>query len=466
MRPPEGVRDQIRRWRSLPDARLLAFVALLTVLAGLAVPLAGFLLAAGLAVVALLAVVAWRPILATYLYLLALPFITGMKRGMLIPQVRLNEALLGLLLVGACLGGYLRLLRGERLVPRFTALDGPLVAFVVLSTAWPLAWLMLRGEAPLFSDMTAVFPVVKLVALFLLVRLTVHTDAQVLRCVRLIGWTGAVVALIAILQTLRFGPVVAMLTALWPDESGLVVERGTSLLGSPIATGDYIVISLALVVSCGLRGLLHPWERLVLGCVLGTGVLAAGQFSTWIAALVAAVVLLRRHPEARRRAVRFLPLAGLALLVGAPAFIGRLSGFGDGFGVPRSWLGRWDNLTTFYLPELGGFRFLLGVSPNSVLQAPETWREQIFLESGYLQFLWVGGVPLLLAFCWLSVVVLRTTRRLGARGDAVGACAAALEIAWWMVLVLSLIDIHIVLRGAGDLLFTLLAITARRSDDR
>jgi hypothetical protein len=37
--------------------------------------------------------------------------------------------------------------------------------------------------------------------------------------------------------------------------------------------------------------------------------------------------------------------------------------------------------------------------------------------------------------------------------------------AWWVVLVLSLIDIHLVLRGAGELFFTYIAITSGRSDD-
>jgi hypothetical protein len=161
----------------------------------------------------------------------------------------------------------------------------------------------------------------------------------------------------------------------------------------------------------------------------------------------------------RRYLVRALPVLVLALVVGAPAFFGRLSGFWDGYGVPRSWLGRQDNLETFYIPPLfqeGGF--LAGVSPNSVLVAPETWRENIFLESGYLQFLWVGGIPLLVGFIWLSVAVIRRCRWLVPRADAVGASAFALLLAWSMILVLSIIDPHLFLRGTGDLLFVLLGV--------
>ena len=189
--------------------------------------------------------------------------------------------------------------------------------------------------------------------------------------------------------------------------------------------------------------------------------LAAGQFSTWIAALVAAVLILHQYPDLRRRAVRFLPVAGVAVLVGAPALITRLESFGEGYGVPRSWLGRWDNLTTFYVPSLfdhGGF--LIGVSPDSVLPAPETWRELIYLESGYLHLLWVGGLQLLAAFVWLSIAVLRRCADLAGRPDALGACGSTLFVAWWMVIILSVIDPHLFLARHRDVLFALLAIAS------
>jgi hypothetical protein len=46
-------------------------------------------------------------------------------------------------------------------------------------------------------------------------------------------------------------------------------------------------------------------------------------------------------------------------------------------------------------------------------------------------------------------------------GD-LGSCATALTAIWWFVLVLSLMDPHLYLRGAGDLLFVLVgALTGR-----
>ncbi|HXV93920.1 MAG TPA: hypothetical protein VD813_11520 [Pseudonocardia sp.] len=418
------------------------------------------LVAGAAAALALVAACAWRPILATYVYLLTLPLIAGIDRGNLLPLVRPNEALLVLVVAGAAVGGYLRLCRGDPWPLRAHPVDVPLVAFVLLYSVWPIASLMLRGLTPTGAELASALPMVKLFGLYLLVRFTVRTEEQVLRCVRFVVWPGAVIAVIAILQTLRFGPVVTALEAIWsPDATtGEITDRGTTTLSSPIATGDVIIICIVLLVCCSARNLLGKRERIVLGVVLSGGVLAAGQFSTWISAVVAAGLLLWRFPDLRRRAVRLLPFLPVPLLIGAPAFVGRLEGFTD-LGLPVSWLGRWDNLSNFYLPAFGPVNWLIGVSPDSVLDAPETWRDVIYLEAGYLQFLWIGGIPLLLGFVWLSVAVLRSAARLIPRPDATGAVATALQVSWWFVLVLTVIDPHLTLRGTGDLLFTMLAVT-------
>jgi hypothetical protein len=262
-----------------------------------------------------------------------------------------------------------------------------------------------------------------------------------------------------------------MLQALWTPDSNAaaLAERGTTTLASAIATGDYIIICLTLVICCGVRGLLDRRERLGLGLVLGAGVLAAGQFSTWISAVVAAGLILWRFSKVRHSSMRFLWLVPVALAIGAPALIGRLEGFGE-FGVPRSWIGRWNNLSNFYLPRFGFINVLLGVSPNSVLPAPERWREVIYLEGGYLQLLWVGGIPLLAAFLWLSVVVLRRTGKLMAQSEtqpdgqpsALTAAASTLWVCWWFMLILTVLDPHLTLRGTGDVLFMLMGITTGR----
>jgi hypothetical protein len=466
----------VNRWLGLGAAGCAVVGGVLAVAAG---PLLVFAVIGVLALIGLFAAAAYRPVFATYAYLGTLPLIAGIDRGTLIPLVRPNEALLVVLLAGALLGGYLRWCRGDRVALQLHQLEIPVGVFLLMSTVWPLLSLMLRGQTPATSDLAAVLPVCKLIAIYLLVRFSVTTEAQLVRCFRLIIWPGAVVAVIAILQTLHVGPVVSMLQAVWTPDSNAaaLAERGTTTLGSPIATGDYIIICLTLVICCGARGLLDRRERLALGLVLGAGVLAAGQFSTWISAVVAAGLILWRFGTVRHNSIRFLWLVPVALAVGAPALIGRLQGFGD-YGVPLSWIGRWNNLSDFYLPRFGFINVLLGVSPNSVLQAPERWREVIYLESGYLELLWIGGIPLLAAFIWLSVAVLRRTGKLmaqsggqsggqsadqsGGQSGATATAASALWVCWWFVLILTVLDPHLTLRGTGDVLFMLMGITTGR----
>jgi hypothetical protein len=429
----------------------------------------------GLVALVLLVTSALYPIFATSFYLITMPVLSGIDRGTLIPLLRPNEGVLAVVMAGACIGAFLRYLRGDDIRPKFyPPVDIPLAVFLLAATIWPMASLTLRGQVPTAQDAAAILPVVKLVGIYFLVRYTVTTERDTMMLIRFMIWPGAFVGLIAVLQTLKFGPVLALISTVYDssaeqgsDTLSELSERGSATLGSPIAAGDVIIICLILVFCCGARGLLGRRERLVLALILGTGVLAAGQFSTWIAALLAFGLLFWRFPDLRRQAKRFAPLAGVAMVVGAPAFLGRLDSVGQyGPPVPESWLGRYDNLRYLFIPEFNWLTTFIGVSPNDVYNAQENWREVVYLESGILDFLWVGGVPLLAAFIWLSVRVLRTVRPAIRHPGAFGACASCLEIVWLFVLVLTVIDPHLEQRGSGDLIFTLLAITVGGIDAR
>ncbi|HEV7787406.1 MAG TPA: hypothetical protein VGP05_00215 [Pseudonocardia sp.] len=469
--------DPIGDGRDRGTRRIIALAVMATVAASLLAaaygPSAAYGFVGGAFAIVLLVTSALYPIFATYAYLITLPIIAGIDRDTLLPLVRPNEGLLAVVVAGAVLGAYLRYVRGDAIRPRFYPLiDVPLAVFLLASTVWPLASLTLRGLIPASDELAGTLPMAKLVGIYFLVRYTVTTEQRIMRTIRFIVWPGAAVALIAVLQTLKFGPALALLDTFWNSGADAadtqdLSERGSATLGSPIATGDVIIISLVLVLCCGARGLLGRRERLILAMVLSTGVLAAGQFSTWIATAVAFALLAWRFPDLRRQARRFAPLALVALVIGFPAFVGRLSGIGEnGSFLPEPEQGRLDNLAHMYLPHFNWVTTLIGVSPNEVLQAPERWREVIYLESGVLYFLWVGGIPLLAAFIWLSVRTLRSVKPALGHPGPFGAAASSLDIVWRFLLVLTLIDPHLQLRGTGDLIFTLLGIVATGLDQR
>ena len=453
---------------AFPVGSITSVAIAVALVAGLVTAVAGPVVAVIALGVGLVGLVAWRPVLATYVYLATLPFIAGIDRGTLVPLVRPNEALLVLLVAGAMAGGYVRALRGAPLQLRLHPLDVPLAAFLLLATAWPISSMLLRGVPPHAAELAAILPACKLAGLFLLVRTTVRTSTQVLWCIRLIIGGAVGVAVIALLQRLGVGPVPELLATwwpCWPEETA----RATTTLSNAMATGEYILIGLTLLVMSGVRDLLGRWTQVGAGLVLVAGLSVVGQFSAWLGGLVVAAFLVWRLPAARASALRVAALLGSAMLVGSPALLARLKDSGGS--APPGWRVRWDNLSHLYLPELvDNGRFLVGVSTNSVKLPPDTARQVIFLESGYLQFLWVGGVPLLIGFGVLSWAVLKLTHRVSSRTDGVGACASALFIAWWTVVVLSLFDPYLFMRGPGDLLFTLVAIVSgmaveERADD-
>jgi hypothetical protein len=427
---------------------------------GAAAALAAPTVLLALAAMALFVFVAARPIWAAYLYLAALPFIGGIDRGVLIPLMRPSEGLQAYLMAAVLGGVVYRCTRGETLRVRITRLDRAIVALCLLGSLWPLTWMLARGQTPTAEDVFSTFTLWRLAALYVLFRWVVRTPAQIRRCLWILLAGSCVLAVIALLQSSGLITVGGMWT---PTHVSDATGRGGATLASSIAVGDYLAYSVAVVLVLYLR---RAGPRLVLAAIAGVlilGSLGTGQFSAWIALFLVVAIVILHEGQPRQFPVWLLPVAVLAAAVAWPVITTRLAGFSSGLGVPSSWLGRIDNLTNFYLPRLGGFNWVLGVRPDSVLPAPETWRDVIYLESGVLWFFWVGGIPLFLGFVWFVHAALRHTRQVArARADDIGVVALAVRAALWSIIVLSVIDMHLTLRGGGDLFFILLGISANR----
>jgi hypothetical protein len=443
------------------QAPALVAGALAAVLVGAAAGAVGPLVLVAIAACGLFAMAATRPVTAAYVYLAAMPFITGIERGALVPLMRPNEALQLVLTLGVLSGAYVRSLTRREAVVSVTRLDRTIVVLAVLASAWPVAWLLLRGESPTTEDLLSTATLWRLAGLYALFRYVVRTPEQLRRCVGILLVAASALAVVTVLEALGAPSIGSLVGGV-----GGAVEgdgRGQGTLSSSIAVGDVLAYSLAAVLALSFRGRIRRETALATGAVICCGSLATGQFSAWIAVLVVVVVVAGSEGQLGRFVLRALPVAAVGLVVSWPIVQQRLSGFDSELGLPNSWVGRVDNLTSFFLPQLGGFRWVLGVRPDPVLPAPETWREVIYLESGLLWLLWVGGVPLLLAFFWFLGTALRHTRRVAAeRVDDVGALALAARAALWAMALLTIIDMHLTLRGGGDLLFLLLGLSAVR----
>jgi hypothetical protein len=102
---------------------------------------------------------------------------------------------------------------------------------------------------------------------------------------------------------------------------------------------------------------------------------------------------------------------------------------------------------------------LFGVRPAARVAATETWREWVYIESGYLWLLWSGGIPLLVSFFYFMVTCLKMLRSTIDRHTAeLRAIATGAFVGLWVIVVLTVFDPHITMRGVADLLFPLIAM--------
>ncbi|HEV2069629.1 MAG TPA: hypothetical protein VGR26_07545, partial [Acidimicrobiales bacterium] len=378
----------------------------------------------------LAAAVVVRPQIAAYLLLATTPLIVGMDRGSVLPVLRPSEAL-GLLLGAALLcRGLVRLGSGERLRARCTKLDGSIVLLAVTSSVVPLLWMMVRRRPITTDDLLYALTLWKFFGIYLIVKASVRTEAQVRRCLWLSMGAAGIVAVIAILQALQLFNVPGLLSTYYApfgEEGALGINRGTSTLASSIATGDLMAFNLGVAMAWLFRG--GGRRSVLLGAValFVVGGLASGQFSGVIAVIVVVASVGLLTGRLSRTALATLPVALVGGVLLQPVIERRLRGFQSGRGLPPSWLGRLENLRTYFWPELfSNGNFLLGVRPAARVPAPELWRQYVWIESGHTWLLWNGGVPLLVAFFVFLWTSLRTAAHVArTRDDAVGVAATA-----------------------------------------
>jgi hypothetical protein len=276
--------------------------------------------------------------------------------------------------------------------------------------------------------------------------------------------TAAIVGIVAMLQVTQLAGVADFLYAHYdaPFEgpTGPIVDRGTSTIASSFGVADVMIMNLVIAIA-----LLHGTRRgrWLLAAAIPlflAGCIVAGSFSGFIGLIVAILAIGFVTGRLGQLLLAGLPVGLLACIAFWPVVAGRLSGFERASGLPHSWEGRWANLEHFFLPELAkGLQWVTGVRPAARVPAPEAWREFVYIESGYVWLLWIGGLPFLLAFLFFvassAVRLWRVTCR---RGDAVAAAAATSLVFLVVIVTLMLFDPHLTVRGSADLFFPLLAL--------
>jgi hypothetical protein len=158
-------------------------VVVVSCLIGAAIPFVDpRLLVAGAVACLVVAIVIAKPAVAAYLLIGMTPLVAGIDRGTVIPVLRPNEALLGLVGGALCFRAVL-LSRGGSLEWRRPDVTGRSILFLaVCASVLPIAWMMLRNVPVEQDDILYALLPWKYYAMYLVVRASVKTEREVRLC--------------------------------------------------------------------------------------------------------------------------------------------------------------------------------------------------------------------------------------------------------------------------------------------
>jgi hypothetical protein len=408
-----------------------------------------------------------RPAFGAYLLLFATPLIAGVARGSI--PLRPNEMLLLVVMVALGVRILLLMLSRRYHPPRFDRMDWALLLLATTGSVVPILWRSVRSLPLSADDLLYSFVLIKYYALFRVFRATIVTVSQVTVCLWLSMTSAVLVAVVAMLQVLNLFGVPEFLLTYYDlpyNTPTIMIDRGTSTLASAFGQADLMIMNLIIALMLCLTVRSRRLMLLPASVVFLCGCMVSGEFSAYIGLVAAVIAFTLLFGSTVRWILPMLSGAGAIIVTSFwPVIARRLDSFGGQQGLPSSWDVRWDNLQRFFLPRVfSGINWLLGVRPAPRVPAPEVWREFVYIESGYLWLLWIGGVPFVIAFAYFAYTSLGTLRRIAlARTDAIAAAAAAGFCYLVALLVLMLFDPHLTLRGSADLFFPLLALSLVRS---
>ena len=417
---------------------------------------------------ALIGAITINPRVAAYVWLAVCPLIVGVARGEAFGVLRPNEALLGISLVGVAVCGLRFLLTREGRLPRINEVDLAMGGLTFFGTVLPLSLRYGRGLPLSMDDVLYAIVFVKYLLLYIMFRVCIRRASQVATCLRLIFFANVVVAVIALLQVEELFSVPEFLTQYYdsPFEglTGVTSLRGSSTMASSFSLADVMAISLGMTIAwASNENRLRP-IILAISLFFLAGCVAAGSVSGMIGCATVVVAVGLVTGRARLILLLGIPAIAIALAVFWQVVAARIAGFDNRDSLPKSWIGRIENLETFFWPDLfSGFNWLWGVRPAARVPAPEAWRDWVYIESGHTWFLWTGGLPLLMyffVFVWLVGRSALRSAHFAEKPIAVAGAGALGGIA--LIFALTLFDPHLLQRGTADLFFPLLALSLVR----
>lgn len=367
--------------------------------------------------VAIVVLVLARPVIAAYTLVTVVAPVSGLRAGLPVPQFRLSEMLI------ASVGVLLLLIARPGQTPRWTAFDWLALGYAVANAVLGAADLLSRGSPISLGTADKLLGPMQFFLLYRAVLTTLTTRRQRQTALRLIIFASVPVSVLAILQEIH-APGIVNLLANITDSQAFATNTGVARATGPFALWHDLGSYLFVIVMLGVALMINQTWQVIKPKVLAVIVVLAGVALvctvslTPIAGTAVGVLVLALTARPRRQWVA--RIAGLIVLLGAafePILDSRLT---QQFTLqapvktipylPQNLNFRITVWTTEFLPVIGK-HLTTGYGPDFPPGLAFSYTESV-----YVTILLRGGLPLLLLYAGLMVVIALRAR--GLRNNA------------------------------------------------
>jgi hypothetical protein len=437
--------------------------------AGLAQGPAGALAALLVALLGL-AVLQW-PVLGAYMLVAIVPVVSGLRRGLPIPALRLSEV------VTVGLAGLLLLSAETRQARPWRLFDWIALAYAAGTLVLGGYDLLHRGIAFTGDNLGTLVGPFQFLILYRAVVTVLRGEEERLRALALVLVASVPVSALAILQYLGLGGVPGVLASATGSGDLLLVARdeGDQRMTGPFPHWQMLagylfviaVVAIAVLLARERRVLPLGWIAAIAALTIGAMV-TTGTFVTALGAVAAAVMLAISYRQFGRTTLALGAVAGAGALLFGSLIESRLSytftvapGADRSALLPQSVAYRLQLWHDQLLPALSG-HWLTGFGPD----LPSSISFQ-YTESMYLTLLFRGGVPLLLVYAALMLTLGALAFRLGRRRRASDGLVARMVLVLVVLLaVLHLLEPYFITSGLPQLVWLLAGLAVSAEHDR
>ena len=383
-----------------------------------------------------------HPVLAAAILVGAVPALSGLRRGLLVPGLRISEVLIGALAIAILVS----VRRGQS--PKWTSFDWLALAYATAVAVLGGIGLLLRGD-DFDGEIGFLLGPFQFFLLYRAVRTAVRDDRGRTLALRIALLAAIPVCLITFVQVADIGGVRRLLFSITsePGQTDLFARATSQGVGR--ATGPFVIwhtlsayLWLISLVAVALllrrdRRVLPPWVLMLVTAMSGAAILLTVSV-TPVLALAAGMLWLGYSHRHLGRVLAVLAVAGVATALMLSSTIAARAeqqeapvSAGKNAMVPETLSFRYEVWTEQYFPVIER-NLLTGYGPG--IPPGVTWEST---ESIYVTMLMRGGVPLLLLYLALMLSLFIHCRTVVREVDAPMAATVAEVVALAVVILLA-----------------------------